>query len=212
MAHAASARVGAALGLALLCAGCAAWPHVAVAPDTVAALPHEPRVIAVHYHDLLAPRGLVEPGRATFTYVYAGAPTRRVKDRFVHGMQTTLALPDLRNVAEPRFMYPGRRFMPDPHWLQRTFERGLIFEFYSPTEMSVPARGRVAKIHARLLRIDDLAVLWADSCSFETGPLQNLPVTAPIDEAEPLYMPAALAKADACADRLLAGFLGTNRR
>jgi hypothetical protein len=223
VAYAKAARLVAALGLAVLAAGCSTSPlRVAVAPETVAALPREARVIAVHYHDLMLPRTPAEfrtlpaaSGKQPSPYVLAGAPTRRIKERFVHEIQAQLPL-SVRNIVEPRFVYLGRGVgrgsVPDPRWLQRTFERGLAFEFYSPIGSWPSLSGYEAKIHARLMRLDDLSVLWADSCSFEAGPPQNLPLAAPIAEAEPLYFPTALAKADACADRLLAGFLGTNRR
>jgi hypothetical protein len=140
------------------------------------------------------------------------APTAWIKDRFVRSLESRLGLAQVRNVPEPRFAYLERsRVTPDVEALKRTFERGLAFDFYSPW-VDLPATGGRLRgkpeIRARLLRLDDLTSLWADSCSFDPGGLPPPPALLRRESAEQLYAPAALDRASGCADTLVARLLG----
>ena len=215
MAHATSGCLaGAALGIVLAAAGCASGPaRVVGAPETVAALRSESRIVAVHYEDTAWMSMPGENGKRQATWAMVGAPTRRIKDRFVQGMQRRLRPDGVRSIPEPRIAYLGRAFMPEAHWLQRTFARGLVFDFYSPRRLWRPGYPVApAKIFARLVRLDDLAVLWADSCAFNPAPFQAPPEAARDGGPEALYTPAALGRADACAETLLTSILDGSRR
>ena len=170
----------------------------------------ESPIVAVHYQDIIPPLPPADGAPFKVRWASVGAPTRRIKERFLQGMRARLPSAEVRNLSEPRFPYL-HYLMPDPHWLKRTFGRGLAFDFYSPTQYV--GGGGVARfpmaIHARLLRLDDLSLLWADSCSFESGPL--VPFATELADAERTYTMAGLDRADRCADTLLAAFLGSGR-
>lgn len=230
MAHSASAPVinrplararrarASALGLACVAlAGCSlSPPRIAARPETIALVTRESPIVAVHYQDIIPARPPAEDAPSEPRWASVGAPTRRIKERFLQGMRARLPSVEVRNVSEPRFAYLVRYLIPDPHWLKRTFGRGLAFDFYSP-QQSVHVGGGVLRfpmmtsmtIHARLLRLDDLAVLWADSCTFEPGPLDRGAMTLP--DVEHTYTTAGLDRADRCADTLLTAFLGPGR-
>jgi len=145
-----------------------------------------------------------------------GAPTAWIKDRFVASLEARLRLPQIRRVPEPRFAYMEReRVAPDAVALKRTFERGLVFDFYSRWQYLPAKGGRLygqPKVQARLIRLDDLSVLWADSCSFDAGYVPPPPLLVRIESVEKLYTPAALDRASACADTLVARLLGDPER
>jgi hypothetical protein len=227
MAHSATARPtcrpldrvcrarASALGLAcVVLAGCSlSPPRTAARPETIALVARESPIVAVHYQDIIPAPPPAEGAPSEARWASVAAPTRRIKERFLEGMRVRLPSAEVRNVSEPRFAYLVRYLMPDPHWLKRTFGRGLAFDFYSPRQSLHLGGGGVLRvpmtIHARLLRLDDLSVLWADSCSFEPGPLD--PVATALADAERTYTMAGLDRADRCADTLLAAFLGPGR-
>lgn len=211
MAHAPAARlVATALVLAAVAAGCGP-KRVVVAPDTVAALSREPRILAVHYYDLIPPPPAAASAMPAARWITMAAPTRRIKERFVREAQARLGLQNVRDVTEPRFAYIYR-FMPEVVWLQRTFGRGLVLEFYSPWRpRQAGLREGSMVVHGRLLRLDDLAVLWADTCAFEPGTLAMPSPEAEAAGAEAFYTAEALQRADGCADALLADLLGSRR-
>jgi len=211
------ARVSA---LALACvalAGCSlSPPRIAATPETIAVVTRESPIVAVHYQDIIQATPPTDGAPSEPRWASVGAPTRRIKERFLQGMRARLPSAEVRNVSEPRFAYLVRYLIPDPHWLKRTFGRGLAFDFYSPRQSLHVGGGALRfpmmipmTIHARLLRLDDLAVLWADSCTFEPGPLDRGAMTLP--DAEHTYTTAGLDRADRCADTLLAAFLGPGR-
>ncbi|PYN10680.1 MAG: hypothetical protein DME05_26610 [Candidatus Rokuibacteriota bacterium] len=104
--------------------------------------------------------------------------------------------------------------MPDASHLKRTFGRGLAFDFYSPWRYLSTGGGSLGgplTVQARLVRLDDLSVLWADSCSFDAGSFPNPLLFTRIANVEQLYTPTALARAAGCADTLVARLLGTDR-
>jgi hypothetical protein len=207
-----------ALGLGaavLLTAACLRPPVMIPArPETVAALTRESRVVAVHYHDLGTPGPLsVEGTPGPRNAVLLAAPTRRIKERFLSSLRAVLGPHEIRNVADARFTYfEPRRQEPDAAHLRRTFGRGLAFDFYSGWRVLPAAGGLVTTgkqtVRARLIRLDDLTVLWADECTFEPGPLPPPPTWPRTVGADGLYTPAALARADRCADALVAAFTG----
>ena len=97
--------------------------------------------------------------------------------------------------------------------MKRTFERGLAFDFYSPWQYLPAAGGRLygpPEVQVRLLRLDDLSLLWADSCSFDAGSMP--PSSFRFQSVEKLYPPAALDRASGCADILVARLLGDPAR
>lgn len=187
--------------------------RVTAAPATVASIAREPRIVAIHYHDL-RPAGPPEETRVRSGPVMLGAPTRRIKERFLASLPSAVGSPQIRRIAEPRFAYLGRGVEPDPARLQRTFGRGLAFDFYSPWRYLPVAGGVVPAmtVHARLVRLDDLAVLWAETCMFEPGPLRPPPLFSQIPGVEALLSPVALAGADRCGDTLVAAFTGRPTR
>jgi hypothetical protein len=144
------------------------------------------------------------------------APTGWIKDRFVQSLETRLGLRQIRNVPEPRFAYMKReRVTPDAVALKRTFGSGLAFDFYSPWQYLPAAGGRLRgppEVQVRLLRLGDLLLLWADSCSFDAGPLPPPPLFLRLESVEKLYTPAALDRASGCADTLVARLLGDRER
>ena len=207
----------AALSVAMLVLpACASAPRVPATAETTASLAREPQIVAVHYHALGTPGPLHNGARLIQGSVSMAAPTGWIKDRFVQSLETRLGLQQIRNVPEPRFAYLEReRVAPDARALKRTFARGLVFDFYSPWQY-LPAAGgglyRPPKIQVRLLRLDDLSLLWADSCSFDAGRLPPPPVFLRLESVEKLYTPAALDRASGCADILVARLLGDPER
>src|SRR5206468_296599 len=135
--------------------------------EPIAALARERQIVAVHYHALGTPGPLHNGARLVHGSVTMAAPTGWIKDRFVQSLEARLGLQQIRNVPEPRFAYLEReRAAPDARALKRTFERGLVFDFYSPWQYLPAAGGRLyraSEIQVRLLRLDDLSLLWADS-------------------------------------------------
>src|SRR5206468_9115097 len=146
---------------------CASAPRVPTSAETLASLTHERQIVAVHYHALGTPGPLHNGARLVHGSVTMAAPTGWIKDRFVQSLEARLGLQQIRNVPEPRFAYLEReRAAPDARALKRTFERGLVFDFYSPWQYLPAAGGRLyraSEIQVRLLRLDDLSLLWADS-------------------------------------------------
>jgi len=196
----------------LVLPACASAPRVPATAETIASLAREPQIVAVHYHALGTPGPLHVGGHLVHRSVTMAAPTRWIKDRFVQSVESRLGLQQIRNVPEPRFAYLERsRVTPDAWLLKRTFERGLAFDFYSPWQYLPAAGGRLQgppEVQVRLLRLDDLSLLWADSCSFDAGPLPPPPLFFRFESVEKLYTPAALDRASGCADILVARLLG----
>jgi len=187
--------------------GCAPTPvpvQRAASPDTLAALAAAPRIIAVHYHDL-GPEGLAADG-----FLMGGAPVARIKARFLDRLRTRLSLTGVRDVTKPRFPYrePGAvEGEPSAARLQRTYRTGYVLDFYTPWRY-VPNDGRLTgnvTVQARLVRLDDLVVLWARLCSFSPEPLLGPPLAGRM--AEEIYTKTALERADGCADDLVTHFL-----
>jgi hypothetical protein len=196
----------------LVLPACASAPRVPATAETLASLAREPQIVAVHYHALGTPGPLHNGVRLVHGSVTMAAPTGWIKDHFVQSLETRLGL-QIRNVPEPRFAYLEReRVTPDARALKRTFERGLVFDFYSPWQYLPAEGGRLLhgppKIQVRLLRLDDLSLLWADSCSFDAGRLPPPPVLLRLESVEKLYTPATLDRASSCADILVARLLG----
>ncbi len=191
-------------------------PARAAERRTIAALTHERPIVAVHYHALRTPGPLHDGSRLVHSSVIMAAPTGWIKDRFVKSTEARLGLQQIRNVSRPRFAYrEGERVTPDAAALKRTFERGLAFDFYSEWLYLLAAGGRLngqPKVQARLLRLDDLSLLWADSCSFDAGTLPPPPLFVRLESVEQLYTPAALDRASGCADALVARLFGDAAR
>ncbi|PYN85478.1 MAG: hypothetical protein DMD87_23165 [Candidatus Rokuibacteriota bacterium] len=200
----------------LVLPACASAPRVPATAETIASLARERQIVAVHYHALGTPGPLHNGARLVHGSVTMAAPTGWIKDRFVQSLEARLGLQQIRNVPEPRFAYLEReRAAPDARALKRTFERGLVFDFYSPWQYLPAAGGRLyraSEIQVRLLRLDDLSLLWADSCSFDAGHLPPPPLFLRLESVEKLYTPAALGRASGCADVLVARLLGDPER
>jgi hypothetical protein len=179
-------------------AGCAPVPlppAVAATPDTLAAIARAPRVLAVHYRDL----------EVDGDHVYVGAPTARIKARFLDRVQTRLPLPALRDVTAPRFPYrEPPAIEASAARLQRTYRTGYVFDVYSLARHLDPAFRTFGDVtvHARLIRLDDLTVLWTRHCRFPADPLRRPGRPPRLTSVEELYPPAALQRADDCADQL----------
>lgn len=177
--------VVAALGVMASVEGCASMPRPqerAASPETLATLATAPQIIVVHYHDV-RPEGEY-PG--AFLKSVSGALVARIKARFLGGVRERLSPTGVRDVTTPRFPYrePGVAVdEPSVARLQRTYRTGYVFDFYVPWRY-IPSDGNVT-VQARLVRLDDLAVLWARQCTF-------LPDSA---------------RADRCADDLVVDFL-----
>jgi hypothetical protein len=168
----------------LALSACASAPHVPPSAATIAALTHERQIIAVHYHALGTPGPLHNGVRLVDGSVRMAAPTGWIKDRFVQSLETRLG-------------------------------RGLVFDFYSPWRYLRAQGGRLDRppeIQARLLRLDDLSLLWADSCSLDPGHLPPPPLFLRLENVEKLYTPAALDRASGCADTLVARLFGDPER
>jgi len=194
---------------------CVTPPRIPAAAESISALAGEPRIVAVHYHDL-GTRGPLrdDAGIVRVRSVQMAAPTGLIQDRFVQSIRSRLGLPQIRSVPEPRFAYSPRGLVPDASHLKRTFGRGLAFDFYSPWRYLSTGGGSLGgplTVQARLVRLDDLSVLWADSCSFDAGSFPNPLLFTRIANVEQLYTPTALARAAGCADTLVARLLGTDR-
>ena len=190
--------------------------RVPPSPGTIAALSRERQIVAVHYHALGTPGPLHNGSRLVDSSVSMGAPTAWIKDRFVQSLEARLGLQQIRNVPEPRFAYRvAWSARPDAEALKRTFERGLVFDFHSWWQYLPANGGRLhsqPEIQARLIRLDDLSVLWADSCSFDAGYLPQPPLFVRLESVEKLYTLAALDRASGCADTLVARLLGDPKR
>ncbi|HSF04700.1 MAG TPA: hypothetical protein VLG10_02820 [Methylomirabilota bacterium] len=180
----------------------------AASPATLAALAAAPRIIAVHYLEV-GPEG-----QHRDAFLISGTPVARIKARFLDRLPAQLALSGVRDVAEPRFPYrelAAVELEPSAARLQRTYRSGYVFDFYAPWRY-VPNEGRLTgkiTVYARLVRLEDLAVLWARQCSFAAEPLRGPPVAG--RRAEEIYTAAALERADRCAEDLVTHFLGGAR-
>jgi hypothetical protein len=200
---------------------CVSAPRGPASTETLASLARERQIVALHYHALRTTGPLHNGDRVVESSVTMAAPTEWIKDRFVQSLETRLGLRQIRNIPEPRFAYLKReRVTPDAVALKRTFERGLAFDFYSPWLYLPAAGGRFQggpgfgrpEIRARLLRLDDPSVLWADSCSFDPGPMPPPPLFVRLESVERLYSAAGLDQASGCADTLVARLLGDPAR
>ena len=127
-----------------------AYPTASMLPDstpeTIALVTRESPIVAVHYQDIIQATPPTDGAPSEPRWASVGAPTRRIKERFLQGMRARLPSAEVRNVSEPRFAYLVRYLIPDPHWLKRTFGRGLAFDFYSPRQsLHVGGGGRIAQ-------------------------------------------------------------------
>jgi hypothetical protein len=201
----------AALGVMASVAGCATTPapaQRAASPDTLSALAAAPRIVAVHYHDV-GPEGQYRDA-----FVMGGAPVARIKARVLDRLRMRLSLTGVRDVTAPRFPYrePGAgEVEPSAARLRRTYRTGYVLDFSTPWRY-VPNDGRFpgnVAVHARLVRLDDLVVLWAGQCTFAPEPLRGPPLAG--RRAEEIYTKTVLERADRCADDLVTHLLGGAR-
>jgi hypothetical protein len=145
--------------------------------------------------------------------VSVSAPTARIKRVFVEAVSAPGWLGPVRDVPTARFAYPDIAAGLTSHWmyqprvdlLRRTFRTGLVLDFYSPSGDTSNTEVRL-KILGRLVRLDDEAVLWAQTCVFDAR-VDRIKVFVPEPSVEHVLTDVGLAAADRCARDLAESFL-----
>jgi hypothetical protein len=173
-----------------------------IEPKLISNLQNAPEILAIHYDRY--PNAVVfyaspsqpEQLRQFLAELQAKAvnPLPAVKDQFLFAIRDSFRIHDVRVIDEPRFS----KTVTDPHgfyWnkttrntedelnqLIRTFRKGMAIDFYTHKWWLIPypedeAHYRfVYSVEARLIRIEESAVLWKGVCNIvdEYPPAQRL--------------------------------------
>ncbi len=151
-------------------------------------LKNAPEILAIHYHrypnaDVFSP-SLLQTDVAELE-AKAANPLRGVKGQFLSAIRNNFGIENVRVIEEPRFS----KTITDPHgfyWsvrktirntegdleqLKRTFRKGMAIDFYTHKWWLIPypedeAHYRfVYSVEARLIRIEESAILWKGVCN-----------------------------------------------
>jgi hypothetical protein len=177
---------------------------VALSPAAADLVRTAPGAVAVHYEEHVS--GARE-------YISVSAPTARIKRVFVEAVSAPGRLGPVRDVPTARFAYPDIEAGLTSHWmypprvdlLRRTFQTGLVLDFYSPSGYTSNTEIRL-KVLGRLVRLDDGAVLWAQTCVFDAR-VDRIKVFVSEPSVEHVLTDVGLAAADRCARDLAESFL-----
>ncbi len=180
--------------LAILVAGCSPLPQTAPTPNDQAPyqgdyrgeLQKEERIAAVHYDPFAGLSGALrhDPAKVVPSLVDMQDPVVQVKDQFLSVVASRLNVTNIRRIDQPRFARNLRLRGARPALivpLQRTFVKGLVFDF-DPIEWELMTYGGLKSLNqdtqlyslryvvrGRLIRVDDLRVLWQGTCSLGKG-------------------------------------------
>lgn len=209
-------------------------------PKLISDLQKAPEILAIHYDRypnarvFYASPSQPDQLRQFLAELEAKAvnPLPAVKDKFLLAIGNSFKIQNVRVIEEPRFsktetdphafywsVYKTTRITKDElNQLKRTFREGMAIDFYTHKWWLIPypedeAHSRfVYSVEARLIRIEESAVLWKGVCNIvdEYPPAQRL--TLAELKADDLALRDRIARAaEECTADLIFQFSGKRR-